>query len=77
MTGLAEAHLSQFIWQTRYRDTDAQPAESAIGDTWTRVARAVAAIEHDPAHCASFHALTVHARSSGPGACCDTDRESD
>ncbi len=50
MTGLAETHLSQFIWQTRYRDTDAQPAESAIGDTWIRVARAVAANEHDPAH---------------------------
>jgi ribonucleoside-diphosphate reductase alpha chain len=50
VTGLAETHLSQFIWQTRYRDADAQPAESAIGDTWTRVARAVAAIEHDPAH---------------------------
>jgi hypothetical protein len=25
MTELAETHLSHFIWQTRYRDTDARP----------------------------------------------------
>jgi ribonucleotide reductase-like protein len=43
-------HLSQFIWQTRYRDTDARPPESAIDDTWRRVARSAAAVEQDPAH---------------------------
>jgi ribonucleoside-diphosphate reductase alpha chain len=43
-------HLSQFIWHTRYRDTDARPPEGAIDDTWRRVARSAAAIEHDPDH---------------------------
>ncbi len=47
MTELAETRLSQFIWQTRYCDTDAQPAESTIADTWTRVARSVAEVEHN------------------------------
>jgi len=52
---LAETHLSQFIWQTRYRDTDARPPESAIEDTWKRVARSAAAIEHDSAYwCEQF-----------------------
>jgi len=40
--------LSQFVWDTRYRDRDAQPPESTIEDTWNRVATTVAAIESDP-----------------------------
>jgi ribonucleoside-diphosphate reductase alpha chain len=47
--GLVEKNLSQFLWRTRYRDSDARPAEADITDTWKRVARSVAAIEHDPA----------------------------
>lgn len=50
MTEPAETQLSQFIWRTRYRDADARPAESAVSDTWMRVARSVAAVERDPAH---------------------------
>ncbi len=49
MTEFAETPLPQFIWQTRYRDADARPPENEIADTWKRVARSVAAIEHDPA----------------------------
>jgi ribonucleoside-diphosphate reductase alpha chain len=41
----AETHLSEFIWQTRYRDIDARPAENNIAETWKRVARSIAAIE--------------------------------
>jgi len=37
--------LSHFVWETRYQDRDARPAESTVVDTWTRVAQAVAAIE--------------------------------
>ncbi len=40
--------LSQFIWRTRYRDAAAVPRERSIADTWERVARSVAAAEHDP-----------------------------
>ena len=43
-----EKQLSQFVWQTRYRDPDASPPERSIEDTWARVARAVAVIERDP-----------------------------
>jgi ribonucleoside-diphosphate reductase alpha chain len=43
-----ERQLSQFIWQTRYRDADADPPERRIDDTWKRVAGAAAAIERDP-----------------------------
>jgi ribonucleoside-diphosphate reductase alpha chain len=49
MVGAPEQRLSEFIWQTRYRDVDAHPAEFEIGDTWKRVANAVAAIEREPA----------------------------
>lgn len=42
-----EDRLSEFIWQTRYRDIDARPAENNISDTWKRVARSVAAIEQN------------------------------
>jgi len=41
--------LAHFIWQTRYRDDDASPAEEGIADTWNRVAQSAAAIERDPA----------------------------
>ena len=49
MVAAPEQALSEFIWQTRYRDVDARPAEMEIGDTWKRVANAVAAIEREPA----------------------------
>jgi ribonucleoside-diphosphate reductase alpha chain len=49
MTDSPETQLSQFVWQTRYRDSDAEPAERSIEDTWNRVANAVAAIEAEPA----------------------------
>jgi len=50
--------LAQFIWQTRYRDDDASPAENSISDTWSRVARSAAAIERDPATWSGrFHEL--------------------
>ncbi len=44
----AVSALSQFIWDTRYRDPDAQPPETTIEDTWARVAGAAAAVEQDP-----------------------------
>src|SRR5512146_832125 len=50
--------LSHFIWRTRYCDATASPPESAIEDTWDRVARSVAAVERDPTHWqARFRAL--------------------
>ncbi|HKZ74880.1 MAG TPA: adenosylcobalamin-dependent ribonucleoside-diphosphate reductase, partial [Steroidobacteraceae bacterium] len=48
MTDLPEAKLSRFVWETRYRDSEAEPAERDVEDTWKRVAAAVAAIERDP-----------------------------
>jgi ribonucleoside-diphosphate reductase alpha chain len=48
MTGPTN-ELSHFLWETRYRDADARPAENGIEDTWKRVAQAVAAIEKTPA----------------------------
>ena len=45
----APSDLSRFIWETRYRDLEAQPPENSIADSWRRVAQAVAAIEPDPA----------------------------
>jgi ribonucleoside-diphosphate reductase alpha chain len=48
MTATDNARLARFIWETRYRDPDARPAERSIEDTWRRVAHAVAAIEEDP-----------------------------
>ncbi len=49
MSDLSATSLSHFIWETRYRDRDARPAENSIADTWARVAHAVAAVEPDPA----------------------------
>jgi ribonucleoside-diphosphate reductase alpha chain len=37
--------LSKFVWETRYRATDAQPPEASIEDTWRRVTVAAAAVE--------------------------------
>jgi hypothetical protein len=39
--------VSRFVWETRYRSTDAQPAETSIEDTWRRVAAATAAVERN------------------------------
>ena len=39
--------LSRFVWETRYRDADARPAEADITDTWRRVATAIASVESD------------------------------
>jgi len=50
MSASPEQSLSQFIWQTRYRDALARPAEATLDDTWKRVAAAVAAIEREPAY---------------------------
>jgi len=44
-----EAELARFVWETRYRDPAAQPPEADVTDTWKRVARAVAAVERNPA----------------------------
>jgi len=47
VTDSSETRLSQFIWQTRYRDPEAKPPEDCIEDTWKRIAAAVAAVEPD------------------------------
>jgi ribonucleoside-diphosphate reductase alpha chain len=49
MTGLDWPEVSRFVWEARYRDTDATPPEADIEDSWRRVARAVAAADPDPA----------------------------
>lgn len=45
------ASISQQIWDMKYRlkKADGEPVDKAIGDTWRRVARALAAVEPDPA----------------------------
>jgi ribonucleoside-diphosphate reductase alpha chain len=47
-TDTVREELSQFVWDTRYRDPGAHPPEQSVEDTWNRVASAVAAIERDP-----------------------------
>ncbi len=43
------ANISELIWSSRYRGTDRDGvAENGIGDTWRRVARAIASVESDP-----------------------------
>jgi len=42
--------LPAYVWATRYRDPDADPAETGIADSWRRVATAAAAAERDPSH---------------------------
>ena len=49
MSESTPSELSRFIWETRYRDAGARPAENGIEDTWKRVAGGVAAIEKTPA----------------------------
>lgn len=49
MTGAGWPEVSRFVWEARYRDPLAKPPEQDIGDSWRRVARAVAASESDPA----------------------------
>ena len=76
--------LSSFIWRTRYRDPAASSPESTIASTWDRVARSVAAVEHDPP-CwqehfrrllEDFHFLPGGRILAGPD-CCDAEREAD
>lgn len=53
-----EAKLARLVWEMRYRDPEAKPAENGLEDTWKRVASAVAAIERDPAlWCERFLAI--------------------
>ncbi|MFO1510159.1 MAG: adenosylcobalamin-dependent ribonucleoside-diphosphate reductase [Steroidobacteraceae bacterium] len=47
MTETGKFGLSRFIWESRYRDPDAEPPEERIEDSWNRVATAVAAVERD------------------------------
>jgi ribonucleoside-diphosphate reductase alpha chain len=42
-----ETELARFVWETRYRDPDALPAERGTEDSWNRVAAAVAEAESD------------------------------
>jgi len=44
----ADSALSRFIWETRYRDLDARPAETGIQHSRQRVASAAAAVESNP-----------------------------
>jgi len=39
--------LANFVWETRYR-LSTPAAERSVEDSWTRVATAVAAVEHEP-----------------------------
>ncbi len=48
MTDAISTTLPHFLWETRYRDPDAQPPETSITDTFRRVARAAASVEADP-----------------------------
>ena len=47
MTETGKFGLSRFIWESRYRDPDAEPPEERIEDSCDRVATAVAAAERD------------------------------
>jgi len=47
MTDPFELPLSRLIWENKYRCTDALANEVDIGATWTRVTRALAAMEAD------------------------------
>jgi ribonucleoside-diphosphate reductase alpha chain len=67
MTGSTTSELSHFIWENRYRDADAQPAENGIEDTWRRVARGVAAIEETPAEWSERFLAGLHGFHFLPG----------
>ena len=47
----AVAAISQQIWDMKYRlkMLDGQPVDKTVGDTWTRVAKALAEVEANPA----------------------------
>jgi ribonucleoside-diphosphate reductase alpha chain len=47
----AVAAISQQIWDMKYRlkMLDGQPVDKTVGDTWTRVAKALAEVESNPA----------------------------
>tara|TARA_R110000787_G_scaffold63679_11_gene143951 strand:- start:29584 stop:31929 length:2346 start_codon:yes stop_codon:yes gene_type:complete len=44
------APISQQIWDMKYRlkNTEGQPIDKAVSDSWRRVAKALAAVENDP-----------------------------
>ena len=46
----AVAAISQQIWDMKYRlkMLDGQPVDKTVGDTWTRVAKALAEVEVEP-----------------------------
>jgi len=47
---MTTADISRLIWSSRYRGTDRDGVpETSIADTWTRVARAMASLERNPA----------------------------
>jgi ribonucleoside-diphosphate reductase alpha chain len=48
MSAVTEETLPQFMWRTRYRDSEASPPEADLGATWRRIAASVAAIEREP-----------------------------
>ena len=48
MVAATEETLPQFMWRTRYRDSEASPPETDLAATWRRVAASVAAIERTP-----------------------------
>jgi ribonucleoside-diphosphate reductase alpha chain len=48
MANAPASELARFIWETRYRDPGARPAETRLEDSWRRVARGVAAVEPEP-----------------------------
>ncbi|MFQ1702929.1 adenosylcobalamin-dependent ribonucleoside-diphosphate reductase [Loktanella agnita] len=50
MTAFA-APIAEQIWDMKYRfkEADGTPIDTTVQDTWTRIAHAVAAVEHDPA----------------------------
>ena len=56
------AAISQQIWDMKYRlkAADGTPLDQSVEDTWRRIARALAAVEQDPAHWeeAFFNALS-------------------
>jgi ribonucleoside-diphosphate reductase alpha chain len=47
MTDPFELPLSRTVWENKYRGSDARESDANIGATWTRVARALAAVEAD------------------------------
>ena len=73
----AVAAISQQIWDMKYRlkMLDGQPVDKTVGDTWTRVAKALAEVEANPAEwtgrfaeaLADFHFLPAGRILAGAG----------